>query len=191
METPSSTDADDSDGADSLARSPARYLWATLIARLFEIFPLTCPHCGAEMKIIAFVTETPSVRAILAHIGEPTRPPAIALARAPPAWKDAPVELEPGYDPLAQPEPDSQRFSRTRRSRVPPTIPAPTSPSLPLPDTSLRWYRRSHTSCHAVEFAIRPGQHDHPAPSEGAEGDLLRMADGALSEQGIKSPEPS
>ena len=90
-----------------LPRSPARYLWATLIARLFEIFPLTCRYCGAEMKIIAFVTETPSVRAILAHIGEPTRPPALASARAPPR-EDAPVELEPDYDPLAQPEPEME-----------------------------------------------------------------------------------
>ncbi len=105
VETASSTETDQADGPDSLSRSPARYLWATLIARLFEIFPLTCPHCGAEMKIIAFVTETPSVRAILAHIGEPTRPPAIAPARAPPAFDDPPVELEPDYDPLAQPEP--------------------------------------------------------------------------------------
>ena len=56
------------------------------------------------MKIIAFVTETPSVRAILEYIGEPTRPPALASARAPP-WEDAPVEFEPDYDPLAQPEP--------------------------------------------------------------------------------------
>ena len=79
-----------------MVRSPARYLWATLIARLFELFPLTCPHCGAE---------TPSVRAILAHIGEPTRPPGIAPARAPP-WEDAPVDFDPDYDPLARPEPE-------------------------------------------------------------------------------------
>ena len=58
------------------------------------------------MKIIAFVTETPSIRAILEHIGEPTRPPVIAAARGPPAWEDAPVELEPDDDPLAQPEPE-------------------------------------------------------------------------------------
>ena len=108
VETPSATEANETDGRDALSRSPARYPGATLIARLFEIFPLTCPHCGAEMKIIAFVTETPSVRAILAHIGEPTRPPAIALARTPPAWEDAPVELEPGYDPLTQPEPEME-----------------------------------------------------------------------------------
>ena len=98
---------DETDAPDPVSRSPARYLWATLIARLFEIFPLTCPHCGAEMKIIAFVTETPSVRAILAHIGEPTRPPVIAPARAP-QWEDAPVELEPDDDPLAQPEPEME-----------------------------------------------------------------------------------
>ena len=41
-------------------------------------------------------------------IGEPTRPPAIALARAPPAWENAPVELEPDYDPLAQPQPEME-----------------------------------------------------------------------------------
>ena len=47
-ETPSITDADETEGPDSLSRSPARYLWATLIARLFELLPLTCPDCGAE-----------------------------------------------------------------------------------------------------------------------------------------------
>ena len=58
------------------------------------------------MKIIAFVTATPSVRAILEHIGEPTRPPAISPARGPPAREDAPLQVDPQYDPLAQPEPD-------------------------------------------------------------------------------------
>ena len=74
-------DSGESSALDQPSRSPARYLWATLIARLFELFPLTCPDCGADMKIIAFVIETPSVRAILEHIGEPTRPPAICRAR--------------------------------------------------------------------------------------------------------------
>ena len=75
---------------------------------------LTCPHCGAEMKIIAFVTETPSVRAILAHIGEPTRPPVIAPARGPPAWDDTPVEVDPDYDLLAQPDPEMEFDQRIR-----------------------------------------------------------------------------
>jgi hypothetical protein len=124
-----------------VSRSPAHYLWATLIARLFEIFPPTCPRCGAEMKIIACLIETPSVRAILEHIGEPTRPPAISPARPcamqscsawvpaqtflgwgvrcsitahPPAWEDTPVEVDQYDDPLVQPEPEVEFDQRVQ-----------------------------------------------------------------------------
>jgi hypothetical protein len=62
-------------------RSPARYLWAMLLARLFESLPLTCPNCGADMRIIAFITDVAPVARILTHIGEPSRPPPIAPAR--------------------------------------------------------------------------------------------------------------
>jgi Putative transposase len=37
-------------------RSPAHYLWAVLIARIYEVFPLLCPQCGGHMQIIAFIT---------------------------------------------------------------------------------------------------------------------------------------
>ena len=108
-------DSGESSALDQPSRSPARYLWATLIARLFELFPLTCPDCGADMKIIAFVIETPSVRAILEHIGEPTRPPAISPARGPPAWEeDTPVEVDQDDDPLAQPEPEVEFDQRVQ-----------------------------------------------------------------------------
>ena len=40
---------------------PARYLWAALLARIFEVFPLTCTHCGGELKLIAFVTEPEAI----------------------------------------------------------------------------------------------------------------------------------
>ena len=42
-----------------------------LLARIYELFPLVCARCGGEMEIIAFITEAPSVQAILTHIGEP------------------------------------------------------------------------------------------------------------------------
>jgi hypothetical protein len=32
-----------------------------LLARLFESLPLVCPNCGAEMRIVAFITETAPV----------------------------------------------------------------------------------------------------------------------------------
>jgi hypothetical protein len=87
------------------ARSPARYLWAMLLARLFEFLPLVCPNCGAHMRIIAFITDAAPVERILGYIGEPSRPPPIAPARGPPAWDDAP-ETVPDGDLLGQPEPD-------------------------------------------------------------------------------------
>jgi hypothetical protein len=85
-------------------RSPARYLWAMLIARIYETFPLSCPQCGTEMRLIAFVTDTASVTRILAHIGEPTRPPVLSPARDPPAGET--FDQSTVFDPLAPaPEP--------------------------------------------------------------------------------------
>ena len=55
-----------------------------------------------QIQNISFVTETLSVRSILAHIGEPTRPPVISPARAPPASEEDPIPVDLGYDPLAQ-----------------------------------------------------------------------------------------
>jgi len=50
-----------------------RYLWVMLLARLFESLPLTCPNCGADMRLIAFITEAAPVEQILTPIGEPPR----------------------------------------------------------------------------------------------------------------------
>ena len=71
--------------AHAPARSPARYLWALLLARIYEILPLRCTLCGGEMRIIAFVTDAPAVNTILTHLGEPTTPPEVAPRTWPPA----------------------------------------------------------------------------------------------------------
>jgi hypothetical protein len=62
----------------------ASYLWAMLIARIYEALPLLCPRCGSQMKIIAFITDPASLSRILSHLGEPTKPPTLQPARAPP-----------------------------------------------------------------------------------------------------------
>jgi hypothetical protein len=62
----------------------AASLWAMLIARIYEVFPLVCPQCGGELKIVAFLTEANPIQRILIYIGEPATPPRIAPARAPP-----------------------------------------------------------------------------------------------------------
>jgi hypothetical protein len=44
----------------------------------YETRPLCCPRCHGEIRLIAFLTEPASIRALLAHLGEPTTPPALA-----------------------------------------------------------------------------------------------------------------
>ena len=103
--TPPATAPNPEPTAEPAHRRAARYAWALLLARIYEVFPLRCPHCGGEMRIIAFITDAPNVRAILAHLGEPTAPPRIAPARGPPLW-DMPDARAGGFDPHAQPAPD-------------------------------------------------------------------------------------
>ena len=75
-----------------------------LLARLFESCPLVRPNCGADMRIIAVVTEAAPVQRILAPIREPTAPPPIAPPRRPSAWDDDPEPM-PDWDLVAQPDP--------------------------------------------------------------------------------------
>jgi len=74
-----------------------------LLARIYEVFPLTCPKCGGAMRIIAFIDDPSEVKKILAHLGEPATAPMLAPARGPPLWEAA----QPGgADPFAQPMPE-------------------------------------------------------------------------------------
>jgi hypothetical protein len=69
------------------ARSPsareARQGWAALIRQVYESDPLSCPKCGAEMTIIAFIErhQTEVIEKILRHCGLWDEP----SARAPPS----------------------------------------------------------------------------------------------------------
>jgi hypothetical protein len=44
--------------------------WRELIYRIYDVDPLTCSHCGSEMKIIAFITDPTAIRKILDHRGK-------------------------------------------------------------------------------------------------------------------------
>jgi len=94
-------------------RAKAHYLWAVLIARIYEVFPLLCPLCGGQMRLIAFITDGVQIRKILDHIGVDSEPPHISPARGPPLWDDCSdaqtdegVHIEPDWDLAAQPAPD-------------------------------------------------------------------------------------
>ncbi len=62
----------------------SRIAWAKLLARSAEAFPLVCPACGGDIRLIAFITDPGPIRKILAHIGEPVDPPPVSPARGPP-----------------------------------------------------------------------------------------------------------
>jgi hypothetical protein len=48
-------------GVSAPKRLAAHYLWAVLIARIYEVFPLLCPICGGQMRIIAFITHSADI----------------------------------------------------------------------------------------------------------------------------------
>ncbi len=93
-------------------KRPALFLWAVLIARIYEVFPLLCPICGGQLQINAFITYSADIRHILEHIGVDAVPPRITPARGLPLWDgcDAPmgegVDVAPYGDEAAQVAPD-------------------------------------------------------------------------------------
>ncbi len=113
------------DRAPTLTGAAARSRWAQLLARIYEVFPLRCPECGAEMRILAFLTDPGPTGAILRHLDLPHTPPRLAPARGPP---QAALELD--ADPVAPADPlPADDFDQT---------PAfdPTEPE-PVPDLEL------------------------------------------------------
>jgi len=57
--------------------------WAEMIRKVYEFDPLVCPHCGGQMKVIAFLTDYPVVDRIinylkLTFVAERPPPPQIA-----------------------------------------------------------------------------------------------------------------
>ena len=84
----------------------AHYLWAVLIAHIYEVVPVLCSMCDGQMRIIAFITHSADIRQILNHIGVESEPPHIPPARGPPLWDDGgDAQMDDGV----QAEPDSDR----------------------------------------------------------------------------------
>jgi len=64
----------------------SRIAWAKLMARVGEEFPLECPGCGGDIRLIAFITDPGPIRKILTHLGEPLEPPPVSPARLSRPW---------------------------------------------------------------------------------------------------------
>ena len=76
------------DGCDLRDKPPShdtsRIAWPKLMARVGEEFPVACPGCGGDIRLIAFITDPGPIRKILTHLGEPLEPPPVSPARGPP-----------------------------------------------------------------------------------------------------------
>ena len=97
--------------ADSPTRAAARSRWARRLGRIYELFPLRGPECGADVRILAFLTDPDPVDAILRPLDLTATPPPLSPAHGPPQ-PDLRFDLEhtldldpmPAFDP-AEPEP--------------------------------------------------------------------------------------
>jgi hypothetical protein len=55
-------------GEDCADARVLRRCWRELIKRIYEVEPLICPTCQAEMRIIAFIVDYAVVDRILRHL---------------------------------------------------------------------------------------------------------------------------
>ncbi len=79
----------------SRARQAAKAAWAKLICKVYEVDPLLCPQCGAQMRVIALIEDPAVIERILSWLGlwDPLPPcgPSPPGERAPPPLTYHPV----------------------------------------------------------------------------------------------------
>ena len=80
----------------------SRIAWAKLMARVGEEFPLECPGCGGDIRLIAFITDPGPIRKILTHLGEPLEPALIPRKKRPGCFASP---AAPSSRPSAHPRP--------------------------------------------------------------------------------------
>ena len=61
-----------------------RLRWAQRLQRVFGLEILKCAKCGGKREVLAFIVRRCELKRICAHLGYPTKAPAIAPARPPP-----------------------------------------------------------------------------------------------------------
>jgi hypothetical protein len=67
-----------SEGDEEVAVDVCKRAWARLLAKVYEVDPMVCPKCGADMKVIAVIEDPDELKRILRHL--------IKVGRAPPGF---------------------------------------------------------------------------------------------------------
>ena len=52
--------------------------WARLLSKVYEVDPLVCPKCGADMNVIAVIEDPDEIERILRHL--------VTIGRSPPGF---------------------------------------------------------------------------------------------------------
>jgi hypothetical protein len=81
---PATSEEEQSADTPTTTRRNSRLTWAMLLARTFGLKLERCSLCGAEMKVVAVITDPLSIRRYLEGTGQSAAIPEIAPARAPP-----------------------------------------------------------------------------------------------------------
>jgi Putative transposase len=85
---PPPTPASEDDAAKRTGKPPTQrcvYIpWALLAKKTFKKEIDRCPKCQGKRKLKALIQEPESIASYLRHLGEPTEPPPLTPARAPP-----------------------------------------------------------------------------------------------------------
>jgi hypothetical protein len=71
----SGTDSSPQPSTATVPESACRSAWARLIAKIYDLDPLVCPHCSSKMRILAVITDPGEVKKILRHLIKIGRPP--------------------------------------------------------------------------------------------------------------------
>ena len=67
---------------EPLTNENADRLANACLARVFEVYPLTCPRCGLEMKPVAVILNDKELVRLLTHLGLAGGIPGIPAGRA-------------------------------------------------------------------------------------------------------------
>jgi len=103
-EAESHTGTTDSNGRHSIPEEKGPFsrrlsiMWAMLLARIYEVWPLACPRCGSPLRVISFITDPAVIEKILRHLDEPIKPPPISPARGPPQDEFYLIDPAPALD---------------------------------------------------------------------------------------------
>ena len=67
-----------SDGDEEVNVDARKRAWVRLLAKVYEVDPMVCPKCGADMKVIAVIEDPDELKRILRHL--------VKMGRSPPGF---------------------------------------------------------------------------------------------------------